>query len=80
MGCACKVNKHIESIYRNYAINQKTKKTHIRYNIKNIIQQILLLILVIIPLFPIVLTYVLFQYYYKDNNKINITKILKLKK
>lgn len=80
MACACKVNRHIETIYRNYGQNVKKKETHIKYKIKYIMQQILLLLFIIIPLFPIILVYVLFQYYYKDNNKISIVKFLRLKK
>lgn len=80
MGCACKVNRHIESIHRNYGENVGHKKSSMRFNAKLFIQKLFLLIFVMIPLCPIILVYVLYQYYYKNNNKISISKFLNLKK
>lgn len=76
MGCACKVSRRIESIHRDYGEYKQRPKSRMKINIKRFVQQMLLLIFVMIPVSPILLIYILYEYYGKNNNKISVSKIL----
>jgi hypothetical protein len=78
MSCACKVVKHINSIQKHYGVNVlPTKKTDIKGSVKKIVLNFFS-ILLFIPLFPIILIFILIRNCF-TKKPIFIDNFLKLK-
>lgn len=79
MGCGCKVNKQIESLKRQYGVNnQKSIKTNIAsyfwYMMKNV-----LFFLLLLPIIPIILILIIIRSIFFKKKTINVQKTFKLK-
>lgn len=77
MPCACKVNQQLSYLQKKYGTNPQSKKTNIRGNVGLRIRNVLALLL-IIPLLPAFVVYILIKFTRGENIKID--NFLKKKK
>ena len=78
MGCACKVNKHIDKINKIYGKNKVSKKSNIRGLVSNSTQNILFSLLYIL-IIPFIVFYILIRKFI-TNKPISIDRFIKRKK
>ena len=75
MACACKVNQEIEKIHKYYSYNGKTNESKPRMSInKKEAATITLAYLLLLPLLPIVILYVVLFSIFSRNKKISMRK------